>query len=305
VRILVTGATGFIGRALVARLAADEGTAVTALVRREYREKPLPLTLQRILPRIALVIADLRDFEATVGALQAAKPDMIFHLAAAGVRDPFLPLEIALAHNLHGTVNLIRAAFEVQAGGRPPAQLITGRTPGEQTVMNHYAASKAAAWQVCRMYGRTQGWPVVGATIYQAYGPGQGDGNLIPAALAAAEDGRDFPLTSGSQQRDWIYVDDVVEGLLAVANAGLAGGSSVDLGSGRLISVADAVRNVYELIGGKGRPLVGALPSRPGEEQVQVADVRMTKELTGWKTAVGFEEGLRKTANNQQITINR
>jgi len=292
-RVLVTGATGFIGSALVERLAADDAVTVSALVRPDYRDEALPPGLLQLLPEIALVVADLRDFEATAVAMEAAQPDLIFHLAAAGVRDPFLPIEEALAHNLHGTLNILHAAFEVQAGGKRPKQLITSRTPGERTAMNHYAASKGAAWQICRMFALTQAWPVLGATIFQVYGPGQAENNLVPAALAAAKDGRDFAMTTGDQQRDWIYVDDVVEGLLALATAGLAPGSGVDLGSGQSISVADVVRRIYAAVGGPGRPLIGALPSRPGEEALQVADVQRTKELIGWETAVTFEVGLR------------
>ena len=52
-------------------------------------------------------------------------------------------------------------------------RLIISRTPGEYSAMNPYAASKAAAWQFCRMYARTQGWPIVGAALFQVYGPGQ------------------------------------------------------------------------------------------------------------------------------------
>ena len=160
--------------------------------------------------------------------------------------------------------------------------------------MNHYAASKAAAWQICRMYALTQNWPVVGATIFQAYGPGQPGNNLIPAALAAAKAGRDFPMTAGSQQRDWIYVDDVIDGLMALLNKGLAVGSSVDLGSGRVTSIAEVVRQIYATVGGQGRPMIGALPSRPGEEQVQVADAKRTKVLIGWEANVDLEGGLRR-----------
>ncbi|HID54013.1 MAG TPA: NAD(P)-dependent oxidoreductase, partial [Anaerolineae bacterium] len=170
-RILVTGATGFIGQALVPFLAARRDTAVTILIREAYSQPdlhPLPASLQAIRPRIHVVYADLRNFRQTVQAVREAKPTRVIHLAARGATDPFLGLDTALRHNLYGTLNLVRACFEKTQTTR---QFITARTPGELSSMNVYAASKAAAWNFCEMYGRTQQWPVHAAMIFQAYGP--------------------------------------------------------------------------------------------------------------------------------------
>jgi nucleoside-diphosphate-sugar epimerase len=133
-----------------------------------------------------------------VRAIAQAAPTAVIHLAAAGVRDPFLPLNTALRHNLHGTLNLLHAAFESYRGVE---QLIIGRTPGEISKMNVYAASKAAAWGFCEMYGRTHQWPIHGGMIFQAYGPGQSAQNLIPAAIHAALANQDFPMSSGAQPK--------------------------------------------------------------------------------------------------------
>jgi dTDP-glucose 4,6-dehydratase len=297
-RVLVTGATGFIGRSLVARLVTVGDTAVTALVREHHTQRPLPPTLEAIRSQIDFVFADLRHLQQTKRAVRKAQPDVIFHLAAAGVNDPFLPIDTALSHNLYGTLNLLRAVFEAGPDIPWPRQLLIGRTPGEVSAMNHYAASKVAAWQFCRMYARTRGWPVAGVMIFQAYGPGQAERRLLPSAMRAALDGQDFPMTAGHQQRDWIYVADVVEGLLAVQKAGLNPGTTVDLGSGELHSLANVVRRVYALVNGKGRPLFGAVPSRPGEEATQRADIVRTKDLTGWETAVSLESGLSHLMNS-------
>jgi len=291
-RILVTGGSGFIGRSLLARLVEDAGNMVTALAIESYAKRRLPHPLESSRDQFDLIQADLSDFQKTKRIVEEVRPDLIFHLAAAGVSDPFLPIDIALRHNLYGTLHLLRAAFEPASNIPHPKQLIIARTPGENSAMNHYAASKAAAWQLCRMYAQTSGWPIVGAMIYQAYGPGQPAQSLIPAAMNAALAGLDFPMTAGEQERDWIYVTDVLGGLLSVCEAGLAPGTTVDLGSGKLTSVADAVHRIYQLVGGKGRPLVGVLPSRPGEVTIQRADVARTKDLTGWQTAVTLNEGL-------------
>ncbi len=294
-RILVTGATGFIGQTLVPFLAARGDTAVTILSREAYSQPdlcPLPPTLQAIRPQIDVVYADLRNFRQTVRAMRQAEPTHVIHLAARGATEPFLGLEAALRHNLYGTLNLVRACFEKTQTVR---QLVTARTPGELSGMNVYAASKAAAWNFCQMYGRTQQWPIYAAMIFQAYGPGQTERNLIPAASRAALAGEDFPMSSGRQKRDWIYIDDVCAGLAAMLDAELPPATTLDLGSGVLTRVADVVGQVYEMVDGNGRPRPGLLPDRPGETAVQVADAARTKEMIGWGTAVTLPEGLNQT----------
>ncbi len=289
-RILVTGATGFIGRALVPHL-VQHGLAVTALAREQAARPVWPPEITAVRPRLDVVYADLRNFQLTVRAVREAAPDVVIHLAAAGVADPFLPVDTAVRHNLTGTLNLLRACFEKTFTTR---QLIIARTPGEWASMNVYAASKAAAWNFCEMYGRTQNWPIHGAMIFQAYGPGQSPRNLIPAAITAARAGQDFPMTAGTQQRDWIYVTDVAAGLTAMLGAPLTSGETIELGSGQAISLLDVVQLIYQLTGRGGRPLPNTLPSRPGEVEIQVANAVYTRERIGWGTAVTLEEGIRQ-----------
>lgn len=292
--VLVTGATGFIGKALATRLAADPANRVAILVRDQYRQEVLPQPLDSLADRLVTLYADLRDYHATRRAVQAIRPQIIYHLAAGGVSNPFLDVDAALEQNLYGTLNLVRAAFEEEHSPFPD-QLLVVRTPGELSAMNPYAASKAAAWQLCAMYARTRGWPIIGAMPFQTYGPGQHSRHLVSGALTAAIADQDFDMTSGEQVRDWIYIGDVVEGVLAAASASLAPGTSVQLGTGRLTSVADVVRMIYDLVGGEGQPRLGALPSRSGEELEQVADTQRMQALTGWEAGVTLEQGLART----------
>ncbi|MCP5096536.1 MAG: NAD(P)-dependent oxidoreductase [Chloroflexi bacterium] len=294
-RILVTGATGFIGQHLVAALVAQPDTAVSILIREAYSHadlKPLPSTLANLRDQLNIVYADLRNFKLTVRAIEQATPDCVIHLAAAGVTDPFLGINTALRHNLDGTLNLLRACFEKTFTTQ---QLIVGRTPGELTNMNVYATSKASAWNFCEMFARTQQWPIHGVMIFQAYGAGQTDRALIPAAIKAALADQDFPMTAGTQSRDWIYIDDLIAGFTALISKALPPATTVALGTGIATAVADVVRQIYALVDGNGRPRIGTLPSRPGEENLQIADVALTKELIGWETAVSLSQGLQKT----------
>lgn len=297
-RVLVTGGTGFIGRSLVAPLARRPGLHVTLLVRGTSQSSALHSRLfSSIWSHLEFAYADLRNFAMTVRAVRTARPDCVIHLAAAGATDPFLGVDSALRHNVIGTINLLRACYE-KSETRP--RVIIARSPGELTAMNVYAASKAAAWDFCRMYVRTSQWPILGGMIFQAYGQGQPSHALIPSALAAARQGHDFPMTNGAQKRDWICVDDVVSGLIATLEAQLSPGTTVDLATGQLTSVAEVVQQIYRLVARGGRPQIGLLPGRPGEELYQEADTERTRALIGWRAEIPLAEGLKRLVSRAE-----
>ena len=296
-RVLVTGASGFVAGALVPRLL--EAADVTLLLLEEFGGGlPLPPPLQQLRQRVDAVYADLRNYQLTARAVRQARPDRVIHLAAAGVSDPFLNVHTALSHNVTGTLNLLRACFE--ADGQDVQQVIVARTPGERTAMNVYAASKVASWAFCEMYARTAGWPIHGAMIFQAYGPNQPPHLLVQAALRAALAGEDLPMTDGQQEKDWIHIHDVVGGLLALLRSDLPPGETVEFGSGQPVSVLAVVEQIYASTGRGGQPRPGQIPSRPGEEARQVADVARTAALIGWRAEIPLAEGLTRLVASAQ-----
>lgn len=294
-RILITGATGFIARSLVPKL-MEEAEVILLLLEEFGSGTPLPAPLDKLRPNLETVYADLRNYQLTARALRQARPDKVIHLAAVGVSDPFLNVNTALSHNVTGTLNLLRACFE--ADGMDVSQLVVARTPGERTAMNVYAASKAAAWSFCRMYARTARWPIQGAMIFQAFGPHQPPHLLMPAALQVALAGEDFPMTTGKQEKDWIYIDDIVAGFQALLRAELLPGITVELGTGRATRVADVVEELYRIVGHGGRPIIGAIPNRPGEDPRQIADAEQTAATINWRAGLSLSEALRKLVNN-------
>lgn len=294
-RVLITGATGFVARSLVPRLldVAD----VTLLLLEEFGgTTPLPSPLRQLRPQVDAVYADLRNYQLTARAVRQSRPDRVIHLAAAGVSDPFLNVHTALSHNVTGTLNLLRACFD--SDGQDVQQVIVARTPGERTAMNVYAASKAAAWSFCEMYARTARWPIHGAMIYQAYGPHQPQHLLVQAALQAALAGEDFPMTDGRQEKDWIHIDDVVGGFIALVQTDPSPGETVEFGWGQPVPVLEVVERIYGLAGRGGRPRPGALPARPGEEPQQAADVGRTAALINWQPGISLDEGLARLVNS-------
>lgn len=298
-RLLITGATGFIGRNLIPHL-LREGYEPTLLVREAYgMGTPLPPPLDKHRPNLQLVYADLRNFNLTVRALREARPDTIIHLAAQGATTPFLNPDTAVRHNLTGTLNLFRAAFDKTFTTQ---RLIMARTPGELDKINVYATSKAAAWGFGQMYTRTQNWPIVGAMIFQAYGPYQPQQAFIPAAIRMARAGENFPMTSGTQTRDFVHVADVARGLLATAvSPDLPPGTTLELGTGQATSLRTVAELIYELVAPPhGRVQPGTLPSRPGETPQPIANLSATKQLIAWQPHHTLRTGLHTLLTTNQ-----
>jgi nucleoside-diphosphate-sugar epimerase len=293
--ILITGATGFLGQHLTRRL-VELGARVTVAL----CEEDGPAQTAALPPAVDRRDGDVRNYGQMRRLVEATAPQVLFHLAAVGVNDPFIGEEMALGVNLHGTLNTLRA---VRRSGIQIQRVIVAGTSyeygpsGELDPGNVYAASKVAAWAFCRMYYRAHGVPVVVARPFNVYGPGQNHRALIPSAIRAALSGQDFPMTPGEQRRDFIYVKDVIEGFLALAKAAGVEGHSLDLGTGHATSVREAVEQVFSLCGSTSRPQAGALPYRPGVVWELAADARCTQELTGWAAQTELEEGLQRTIN--------
>ena len=173
VRVLVTGAAGFIGQALVPSLRAEGFEPILLL---EAGGSSHPSSGDNKPANSALGTnyqGDLRNRRQIAEIVKACRPQKVIHLAAVGVTDPFLDYYTAVENNVMGTLNLLHACFDADDDLPAVEQLIITRTPGEASMMNVYAASKAAAWAFCSMYTKTRAWPIIGASIYQAYGPGQ------------------------------------------------------------------------------------------------------------------------------------
>ncbi len=298
-RTLVTGATGFIGLRLVRRLVAAGAPVFAGVAPDETPERVAALPEQ-----VHGLTFDLRDGGAVESALAQAAPQLVFHLAALGVTDPGVDPRLALAVNVGGALHVLEAMRQRASGHGDIQRIVLAGTCHEYGAretsegldpFNAYAASKVAAWAYGRMYWRAYDLPIITVRPFQVYGPGQPEHTLIPAAIRKALMGQDFSMTPGEQERDFIYVDDVVEGMVAAAVASGIDGHSVDLGTGRVHPVYQVVDRIWTIARAQGRILRGELPYRPGEVKHLAADAARTAQLIGWRAQVGLEEGLGET----------
>jgi len=290
--VLVTGGTGFIGAHLCQRLRAA-GAEVHATSRQAQLAPSSQAADGLVWHRV-----DLGKAEAAGALVRQLRPRVIYHLAShvAGARHRELVLSTFQA-NLASTVYLLEAAAEVgchrfvQVGSlEEPAG--NGPPPPPSSP---YAAAKAAASSYGRMFHQLYGTPVVLARLFMVYGPAQPDARkLIPYLILSLLRGEVPRLGSGTRPVDWIYVADVVEGLVRLAEHDGVEGRRVDLGCGEFTTIRQVVEILYEILAPDLEPPFGTLPDRP-HEQVRAARVEDTEQRLGWRPQVGIEEGLRRT----------
>jgi nucleoside-diphosphate-sugar epimerase len=230
--------------------------------------------------------------------VEIIKPDIIFHLASHNVGARDLDIVIPTFHsNLMSTVNLLTAAAEIGCRRIVLSGSMDEPEPGdwEAVPCSPYAAAKWASNAYARMFHVLYHLPIVILRIFWVYGPAQ-QNKLIPYVILSLLKGEAPKLTSGHRQIDWIYVDDVIEALLAAVSAVDVEGLTIDVGSGELTTIRSVVEHLVRLINPEIDPLFGALPDRPLEQQ-RVAQPERAQAMMGWKVITPLEEGLKRTVD--------
>lgn len=284
---LVTGATGFIGSHLVRRL-VEHGVRVHAVSRRLPSQGNTAVVWHSL---------DLAEAPSVADLISVVKPHIVFHLAShvAGSRAIELVLP-TFRSNLASTVHLLVAAAKTPCRRFILAGSLEEPDSTSESPCSPYAAAKVAAGQYAAMFHALYGVPVVIARLFMVYGPDQKDEKkLIPYVIRSLLANSAMQLGAGTRPVDWIHVDDVVSGLLAMAAAqGPVAGKRFDLGSGELVTVRAVVEKLAAEIRPAARLPFGTIPDRP-LEQVRAADVAATHAALGWKPTISLDEGLRRT----------
>jgi UDP-glucose 4-epimerase len=296
-KILVTGASGFIGSCLCKNLLSI-GAEVHGVSRTLQPKGSKDLYWWQ---------GDLADIAKVRELLTKIKPGYIFHLAScvSGSRDLGLVLP-TLHSNLISTVNLLTASTEVGCNRIILIGSLEEPDSGSAEVIpsSPYAAAKWSSSGYARMFYALYQAPVVNVRVFMVYGPGQKDLlKLIPYVTLSLLRNNAPKISSGKRQVDWIYVEDVVEGLLAIMRSPGIEGNTVDLGSGVLVPVRSVVEKISKMINAKVTPLFGAISERQ-MEQIRVAQIENTHTMIGWKPTTSLEKGLENTVNWYKENLN-
>ena len=286
-RLLITGAAGFIGSHLT-NMVCEAGATV-------YGTSRVERTSNR--ENFTWLTCSFDDIETVRYHLEQIKPDIIYHLSGAVTGSTDIKNVHATYHSLvTSTVNLLTVATEI--GCERIILIGSCREPANQdeNPNSPYAIAKWAASAYGKMFWECYQTPVTIVRTFVTYGPGQPSGMLIPHVIRVLLNQENPKLSSGKWLTDWIYIDDVVEGIIAASLADGVKGTTIDLGTGVLTSVKDVVLKIEKNISSGGKPLFGALSDRTSERTL-IADVEKTFAKLKWRATTTLDNGLDKTIN--------
>ncbi|MCW3050056.1 MAG: dTDP-glucose 4,6-dehydratase [Solirubrobacterales bacterium] len=303
---LVTGAGGFVGGHLAARLVAD-GARVRAFVRYNSRgdRGALEWLDPDVLSEIEVVMGDLRDSESVARAVRGS--ELAFHLGAQvaipysylNARDFFETnvlgaLNVAEAALTHAVAHVVHTSSSEVYG---TAQSVPIREDHPLGAQSPYAASKVGADKLMETFHRAHGLPVTVLRPFNTFGPHQSARAIVPTIISQALASDTLHLGALTPRRDLTYVSDTVAGFVAAAGSERTVGRTFQLGSGVDVSVGEIVELVGGLLGRSLHVVVDERRLRPPASEVDrlVSDPALALELCGWRARVGLEEGLGRT----------
>jgi len=304
-RVLITGCAGFMGSHLAERLIARGDTVIGIDNFDDYYPRPVKednLARLRACERFSLVEADIRDADAISNVFAQGNVDWVLHWAAkAGVPPSLKDPNEYVAVNVEGTVNVLEAARrgdDTRVVFASSSSVYGVRNPLPYTEdadisrpLSPYAATKVAAEALCHCYHHLYGLPVMCLRLFNVYGPRQRPDlamNLFAHRMARDETIALFG--DGSTSRDYTYIDDVVDAVLAAMEVDF-GFEILNIGSGRPIRFDDMVTALENAMG--VRATLDHRPERAGDMVHTFADTTRAQELLGWQPGWTIEDGLR------------
>lgn len=303
-KVLVTGAGGFIGSHLTERL-VELGAKTRAFVRYSSTGSWGWLDQSARKNDVEVVLGDIRDQDTVIHAV--AGVDVIFHLAAL-IAIPYsyqAPLSYVRT-NVEGTLNLLQAAqrAESEVVVHTSTSEVYGTARTVPIDENHplqgqspYSASKIGADKIAESFHLSFGLPVVTVRPFNTFGPRQSGRAVIPTIITQALDNSEIRLGNLEPTRDLNYVADTVEGFIKAAETPKAIGETINLGSGREISIGDLAALILKLMNCDIPIALEGARVRPENSEVDrlCADSRKGQSILGWTPKYSLEDGLAAT----------
>ncbi len=298
-KILITGASGFIGKHLLRKI--FNTPYVIGCVDLFYDEE----FFNEYGKRVEVFSGNLLDKSFITSCIKSFTPDYVFHLAGSKKRTNSLPeFKICNEINYLGTLNL----FEVLLEDRN-LKLITilgtieeyGSTSSpfrEDTVElpnSAYGLSKLTATKLALIFNHQFNLPVVILRPSIAYGPEQGEEMFIPALIKSLLRNKPFQMTEGTQLRDFIFIDDLITALIkSITCTGLEG-QIINIASGTSVRLRDIAVQIAETTNSIENLNIGEMPYRNSEIMYYAVDITKATKLLHWHAETTLTDGLERT----------
>jgi UDP-glucose 4-epimerase len=302
--VLVTGGAGFIGSNLV-RALVEQGDDVRVLDNFSTGSR---LNLEDVAEAIEVVEGELRSYERVHNAVRGV--ELVFHVGALGsvprsVQDPLTTSAV----NVEGTLNVLLAArdegirrvvFASSSSVYGSAVELPAHEAAAVDPISPYGVAKLAAERYCVSFSRVyESFETVVLRYFNVFGPRQSPRSqyaaVVPLFITAIAAGE--PVTifgDGEQSRDFTFVENIVEANLRAAEANGANGRIFNIAAGSPKTVNTLADTVGDMLGKPVEKQYG--PPRAGDLRDSYADIATARDVLGWEPRVGFEEGLRRTA---------
>ncbi len=307
-RILITGGAGFIGSHLVDRLLDTDVEHVTVVddFNDFYDPQIKRANIRAHLedPRYQLAELDIRDQTALDRALANNNFDCIVHLAArAGVRPSLTQPQLYNETNVTGTLNLLEFArnHDLQQfvfGSSSSVYGINAKVPFSEDdpirqPISPYAATKGAGELLCHTYSHLYGIRCICLRFFTVYGPRQRPDLAIHKFARLISEGKPIPVFGdGTTRRDYTYVDDIIDGVIAAMNYDQSDYEVINLGESRTVELRELIALLEKEL--DAHAIIDRQPPQPGDVPQTFADITRARKLLGYNPQTQIEEGVHR-----------
>jgi len=297
-KIIVTGSMSFIGLNLIKRI--KDKNEIHAVV---HKQKPTT-TQKEILSNTTVHRIDITS-ENISELIQQIKPDIIFHLAAySNANRDEQHLIPAIKANIEGISNLLKATINTNLKRFVNISSSEVYGPSETRFVetqklnpvSPYGITKATAENICNFYYNTYNVPIVNIRPIMVYGEYQSENKIIPFLIKSCKENENINMTSGTQTRDFLYVEDLIEALIKAATKPVEG-ETINIGTTHEISIKELALKIKGLTNSKSQINFGVIPTKNNEIMRMHIDITKAKTLLSWEPTTSLDAGLKKLYN--------
>ncbi len=298
-RVVVIGATGLVGSALTQKFLHD-GWEVTATVRDAGSVAWVADALRGA--RVATLV-DLLDGEAVGALLRECRPQVVINCVGvlsgsglgaaraygdANMTGVAVALDACVRSNV-GRAVVLGSGFEYVPASYP----LDEKAPIGPTIL--YGATKAAGSVIANYFRAVASLDVCVVRPFSVYGPRERRNRFVPHVITAALSGRPIEMSAGAQRRDYLYVEDLAQGLARLASHEGSLPKAINFAGPEEHTLLDIATIALEIVGSPAPLRAGVRPENPGDRPIFLGDSGLAQEILGWRPAHDLRSGLAKT----------